>query len=101
MIRKKDLGGTSAILGSPLPNSSSLKPAFFSLFFFSYLFYLFIYVGSSRTRARTRVPCISRWILKHCATREAQACFLLQKSAFFSCSSRTIFFLYYSLSIEN
>ena len=29
------------------------------------------HVGSSRTRARTRVPCIGRWILNHCATREA------------------------------
>ena len=29
------------------------------------------HVGSSRTRARTRVPCISRRILNHCATREA------------------------------
>ena len=29
------------------------------------------HVGSSQTRARTRVPCISRWILNHCATREA------------------------------
>ena len=28
-------------------------------------------MGSSRTRARTHVPCISRWILNHCATREA------------------------------
>ena len=28
-------------------------------------------VGSSQTRARTRVPCISRQILNHCATREA------------------------------
>ena len=26
--------------------------------------------GSSRTRDRTRVPCIGRWILNHCATRE-------------------------------
>ena len=26
--------------------------------------------GSSRTRARTRVPCIGRQILNHCATRE-------------------------------
>ena len=24
----------------------------------------------SQTRARTRVPCIGRWILNHCATRE-------------------------------
>ena len=30
------------------------------------------YVGSSQTRGRTRVPCISRQILNHCATREAQ-----------------------------
>ena len=29
------------------------------------------HVGSSRTRARTRVPCIGRWIPNHCATREA------------------------------
>ena len=30
------------------------------------------HVGSSQTRARTRVPCIGRRILNHCATREAQ-----------------------------
>ena len=29
------------------------------------------HVVSSRTRARTRVPCIGRQILNHCATREA------------------------------
>ena len=29
------------------------------------------HVGSSQTRAQTRVPCISRQILNHCATREA------------------------------
>ena len=28
------------------------------------------HMGSSRTRARTRVPCIGRWILNHCGTRE-------------------------------
>ena len=28
------------------------------------------HVGSSRTRARTRVRCIGRRILNHCATRE-------------------------------
>ena len=28
------------------------------------------HVGSSRTRAQTCVPCIGRWILNHCATRE-------------------------------
>ena len=31
------------------------------------------HVGSSRTRARTRVPCIGRWIPNHCATREVPA----------------------------
>ena len=30
-------------------------------------------MGSSQTRARTHVPCIDRWILNHCATREAQS----------------------------
>ena len=29
------------------------------------------HVGSSRTRDRTRVPCIGRQILNHCVTREA------------------------------
>ena len=29
------------------------------------------HMGSSWTRARTRVLCIGRWILNHCATREA------------------------------
>ena len=38
------------------------------------------HVGSSRTRARTRVPCIGRWILNHCATREA-----LQRLLFVDC----------------
>ena len=34
------------------------------------------HVGSSQTRARTRVPCISRQTLNHCASREAPAqCF--------------------------
>ena len=28
------------------------------------------HVGSSRTRDQTRVPCIGRRILNHCATRE-------------------------------
>ena len=27
------------------------------------------HMGSSRTRARTRVPCVGRWTLNHCATR--------------------------------
>ena len=35
------------------------------------------YVGSSQTRARTRVPCIGRRILNHCATREVPSPFFL------------------------
>ena len=34
------------------------------------------YVGSSWTRARTRVPCIGRQILNHCATGEVRIPFL-------------------------
>ena len=34
-----------------------------------------LHVGSSQTRARTHVPCIGRWILNHCATREVPVCF--------------------------
>ena len=30
------------------------------------------HVGSSQTRDRTRVPCIGRRILNHCATREVR-----------------------------
>ena len=30
------------------------------------------HAGSSQTRARTRVPCIGRQTLNHCATREAR-----------------------------
>ena len=37
------------------------------------------HVGSSQTRARTRVPCIGRRILYHCATREALSSFLKEK----------------------
>ena len=41
------------------------------------------HVGSSQTRARTRVPCIGRQILNHCATREApQPSFLRQHQHF-------------------
>ena len=36
------------------------------------------HVGSSQTRARTRVPCFGRQILNHCATREAPSvCFMM------------------------
>ena len=35
------------------------------------------HVGSSQTRARTRVPCIGRQILNHCATREASVLLFL------------------------
>ena len=35
------------------------------------------HVGSSQTRAQTRVPCIGRQILNHCATREARDTLLI------------------------
>ena len=35
------------------------------------------HVGSSQTRARTRVPCIGRQTPYHCATREAPICSFL------------------------
>ena len=36
------------------------------------------HVGSSQTRAQTRVPCIGRWILNHCAIKEAPLLNLLK-----------------------
>ena len=42
------------------------------------------HVGSSRTRARTRVPCIGKRILNHCATREAHKYKVLRRSYIFS-----------------
>ena len=39
------------------------------------------HVGSSQTRARTRVPCIGRQILNHCTTREALSEFLNRVNA--------------------
>ena len=42
------------------------------------------HVGSSQTRAQTRVPCIGRQTLNHCATREAQKCVnVLNRATFF------------------
>ena len=38
------------------------------------------HVGSSQTRARTRVPCIGRQVLDHCATREALIVVLIHSS---------------------
>ena len=39
------------------------------------------HVGSSQTRAGTRVPCIGRQILNHCATREApKRCYILSNA---------------------
>ena len=50
------------------------------------------HVGSSQTRARTRVPCIGRQILNHCATREAPSCTFFDK-----CTEKCI----YPSSIQN
>ena len=48
------------------------------------------HVGSSQTRAQTRVPCVGRQILNHCATREAPKIllFFYQRSKF----KTTLFF---------
>ena len=44
------------------------------------------HVGSSRTRARTCVPCIGRWILNHCAPGKSQfICFLKKLNYLFIC----------------
>ena len=45
------------------------------------------HVRSSRTRARTRVPCIGRQILNHCATREA---FKFILCCWFSCTGSCV-----------
>ena len=39
------------------------------------------HVGSSQTKAQTRVPCIGRQILNHCATREALNDFFLNQES--------------------
>ena len=41
------------------------------------------HVGSSRSRARTRVACIGRRILNHCATREVPTSILKRKHGAF------------------
>ena len=52
------------------------------------------HVGSSQTRARTRVPCIGRQILNHCTTREAPVhCFLRHHASAHSIN-------YYSVNIN-
>ena len=43
------------------------------------------HVGSSRTRARTRVLCIGRQIPNHCATREARELFFLTSLLEYNC----------------
>ena len=40
------------------------------------------HVGSSQARAWTRVPCIGRWILNHCATREVRGLFNIDSLKF-------------------
>ena len=37
------------------------------------------HVGSSQTRAQTRVPCTGRQTLNHCTTREARILFILNR----------------------
>ena len=58
------------------------------------------HVGSSQTRARTRVPCIGRRTLNHCATREAPLKFLYSKITSFASSSFLYFFAKYFLMVS-
>ena len=48
-------------------------------------------MGSSRTRARTLVPCVGRRILNHCATREAPYPFLKWWYSSYLCPKPTFF----------
>ena len=50
------------------------------------------HVGSSQTRARTRVPCIGRQTLNHCATREAHKTFLRSRTNIDVCGARILTF---------
>ena len=50
-------------------------------------------VGSSRTRARTHVPCIGRRILNHCATREVTKQISYIVTLFFLHICKSFFFL--------
>ena len=49
------------------------------------------HVGSSQTRARTRVPCIGRQISNHCATREALELYFLFLLLWFVVSEALLF----------
>ena len=53
-----------------------------------------LHVGSSWTRDRTRVPCIGRQILNHCATREAPIWFNVSFKAYVS----LFIFIFHDLS---
>ena len=55
------------------------------------------HVGSSQTRARTRVPCIGRQTLNHCATREALFIFFMVASGL-SCGTRDLSLRYVDFS---
>ena len=53
------------------------------------------HVGSSWTRARTRVPCIGRQILNHCATREVPyMCFYALSFMYIDFFKKFILFIY-------
>ena len=52
------------------------------------------HVESSRTRARTHVPCIGRWILNHCVTREVLLLNILKIEKILFEYHRTHFFFF-------
>ena len=51
------------------------------------------HVVSSQTRARTRVPCIGRRILNHCATREALSLHFIAACPLSMCCVKTLFWV--------
>ena len=59
------------------------------------------HVGSSRTRARTGVPCIGRRILNHCATKEVLSEFLIQILSIASLFGLVISFILIYESFKN
>ena len=53
------------------------------------------HVRSSQTRARTRVPCIGRQTLNHCATREALGTILMPVFTHYSSHLRDLLHSFY------
>ena len=59
------------------------------------------HVGSSQTRDRTRVPCIGRRTLNHCATREGPSSKHLDENINFCKQASVLIFFFSLLSSES